>query len=106
MQSGRLPESRVYAVLDKTRFMEGLLVSVNTFWRHEPRGRDAFHRVPILLGDVRDGVESVPTCRFMGSLDDKRVVTHRDHEPFGSAGFSGNNADGQTTDYTDYTENS
>ena len=34
-------------------------------------GRDAFHRVPILSGEVRDAVECVPTLgkgRFMGSL--------------------------------------
>jgi len=51
------------------RFMESPLFPTDLLTGHEP-GRDAFHRVPILAGEVRDAVECVPTLgkgRFMGS---------------------------------------
>ena len=52
------------------RFMGSALVLANVLTGHEP-GRDAFHRVPIFSGQVRDAVECVPTGvdgRFMGSI--------------------------------------
>jgi soluble P-type ATPase len=50
------------------RFMDSALFHSDLLTGHEP-GRDAFHRVPIFCGEVRDAVECVPTGlkgRFMG----------------------------------------
>ena len=56
--------------------MESALVLADVLTGHEP-GRDAFHRVPIFSGEVRDAVECVPTLgkgRFMGRRGGARYL--------------------------------